>query len=84
MTRLKKFVTSMFAIVLCLSMAVAPAAAFAAIDDVTLMKNATAQTGTYVFDERGLFTSSEFDTLEAQGAELASKYNMGVYFLTTS
>lgn len=43
-----------------------------------------AQTGTYVFDERGLFTSEQFNSLEAKGAELASKYNMGVYFLTTS
>lgn len=44
---------------------------------------ADGQSGTYVFDQRGLFSSDEFSTLEAQGADLASKYNMGVYFLTT-
>ena len=79
----KKLAAGMFAIVLCLSMAVAPAAAFGAVDDATLVKNATSQTGTYVFDERGLFSSSQFDELEAKGAELAESYGMGVYFLTT-
>ena len=80
MKALKKFASNLFAIVVCVSMLVAPTAAFAA-DSAT--SSAGAQSGTYVFDERGLFSSTEFDTLESQAQELASKYNMGVYFLTT-
>ena len=38
---------------------------------------------TYVFDEYGLFTSSEYDELESTAENLAKQYNMGVYFLTT-
>lgn len=59
---------------------VVPGAAFAAkgSDDAKASK-----TGTYVFDERGLFTQDEFDNLEAKATDLANKYGMGVYFLTT-
>lgn len=69
---MKKLASSLFALMLCVSLFAAPGAAFAA-----------GQTGDYVFDERGLFTSDEFAALEASGAELAGKYDMGVYFLTT-
>ena len=44
---------------------------------------AYAESGTYVFDEYGCFAADEFQALEAKGAELADKYDMGVYFLTT-
>lgn len=80
MKSLKRFVASLFSIVLCVSMLAVPGFAFAA--DVPLVGNG--QSGTYVFDERGLFTAAEFDTLESQAQELANKYSMGVYFLTTS
>lgn len=74
MKTLKKLASSLFAIALCASLLALPGTAFAATEG---------QTGTYVYDERGLFTADEFATLEAKGAELAQKYNMGVYFLTT-
>ena len=38
---------------------------------------------TYVFDGRGLFTSSEYQELEQKAESLAKQYGMGVYFLTT-
>ena len=75
---MKRFVSGLFALVLGVSLFALPPAAMAS--DI----NYQGKTGTYVYDERGLFSSSEFDALESQGAELASKYNMGVYFLTTA
>ena len=36
---------------------------------------------TYVFDEYGLFTNSEYKNLELQAEVLASQYKMGVYLL---
>lgn len=75
----------LFSLVMCASLVAAPGAAFA-IDSVSVSDSSSAssgQTGDYVFDERGLFASDEFAALEASGAELAEKYDMGVYFLTT-
>ena len=74
---LKKLASGLFAIALCASLLALPGAAFAS--DFYYQP----QTGTYVYDERGLFSPDEFATLEATGAELAGKYDMGVYFLTT-
>lgn len=74
MKTLKKISASLFALVLCVSLLATPFSALAA---------SGGQTGTYVFDEQGLFTSSEFDTLEAKAVDLADKYGMGVYLLTT-
>lgn len=54
---------------LCVSMSFAPAA--------------FAQSGTYVFDELDLLTSSEFSSLESQGASYADEYGVGVYLLIT-
>ena len=67
---LKKLAACAFSFVLCVSLFALPSAAFA-------------QSGTYVHDEQNLFTETEFNDLEAQAEELASKYNMGVYLLTT-
>ena len=115
---MKKLATSLFVIALCVSMAVAPMAAFAASSsssassavsksgksssasvsssaassssassassESSSASDATpAAAGTYVFDEAGLFSESELAELNAQGANLAQRYNMGVYFLTT-
>ena len=71
------------AVMLAFVLALVPATALAATDSSSSAAASGAQTGTYVFDERGLFTSDQFQTLEATAADLASKYNMGVYFLTT-
>lgn len=68
----------LLAIALAFSLCVAPGLALAAEST-----SSTGQTGTYVFDERGLFSSSEFETLESTAKALADNYNMGVYFLTT-
>lgn len=59
---LKGIASGLLAVAFCVSMALAPATALAAGERV----------GTYVFDERGLFTSTEFDQLEAQAQQLAS------------
>ena len=79
--RLARVASALFALILCASMMALPARALAATDAATANG---AQSGTYVFDERGLFDSSQFDTLESKAQELANKYNMGVYFLTTT
>ena len=92
---LKKASAGMLAIVLCLSMLGVPAMAFAVQDSASSSSSSSASSqespasqaaaeGSYVFDERGLFTESQVATLDAQAAELADKYKMGVYFLTTS
>ena len=44
---------------------------------------AYAESGSYVFDEVGVLSSSEFQSLEQQGAEYASKYGIGVYIQYT-
>lgn len=46
-------------------------------------KTAFAKSGTYVFDEYGVFSSSEFSALESKAEALASTYDMGVYLLVT-
>ncbi len=43
----------------------------------------TAHSGTYVFDDQGVLTDSEFATLEQMGADYASKYGIGVYIQFT-
>lgn len=44
---------------------------------------AFALTGTYVFDERGMFDHDQFTELETQGARYADTYGVGVYLLVT-
>lgn len=81
--------SSLFSLALCMSLVLMPSMAYAASVDVRTSTDEgqtgqTGQSGTYVFDERMLFSSTEFQQLEAQAVELANQYNMGVYFLTTS
>ena len=45
--------------------------------------SAYADSGTYVFDEENVLTSSEFQTLEQMGADYAEKYGIGVYIMFT-
>jgi len=68
MKSMKKLIVG-FILALCVSMAVVP--------------SAFAESGTYVFDEQGVLSSSEFSTLEGMGADYASNYNVGVYLLIT-
>ena len=79
---LRKLATGILALVMCMSLCAVPAFA---VDSVSQAQSGSGsgQAGTYVFDERGLFSSAEFGELESKGAELAGKYGMGVYFLTT-
>ena len=58
-----------FALALFVSLAVAPAA--------------FAESGSYVFDEQNVLTSTEFGTLEDMGASYADDYGVGVYLLIT-
>lgn len=44
---------------------------------------AYAQSGTYVFDEQGVLSTSEFQSLESKGAQYAQDYGIGVYVLFT-
>lgn len=69
MKSIKKLLASVFCLALCASMFAAPMA--------------YAETGTYVFDDQGVLSSSDFSALEAKGAEYAAQYNMGVYLLVT-
>lgn len=46
-------------------------------------KVACAQSGTYVFDEYGLLSGSEFDELEEYGRQYKKAYDVGVYLLIT-
>jgi len=69
-TTFKRIASFLFVFVLCAGLFLSPAKAFAT-------------SGKYVFDDQGLFTSSEFSTLEAQAEEISEKYNMGVYIWTT-
>ncbi len=41
------------------------------------------QTGTYVFDEQDVLSSSEFNELESKGADYERSYHVGVHFLFT-
>lgn len=45
---------------------------------------AFAQSGTYVFDEMDILTSSEFEQLESQAQDYATEYGVGTYLLITS
>ncbi len=58
----------------------APLALFAAL---FLPTQALAQSGTYVFDEQEILSSTEFSKLEDKGKTYASTYKVGVYFLFT-
>lgn len=58
-----------FALALLVSLAAAPLA--------------FAESGSYVFDEQNILTSSEFSTLEGMGASYAEDYGVGVYLLIT-
>lgn len=69
MKSLKKLFAGLFSITLCLSLCVAP--------------SAYATSGTYVFDEYGVLSSSEFSELESHAERLASEYNQGVYLYIT-
>ncbi|MBO7675009.1 MAG: TPM domain-containing protein [Atopobiaceae bacterium] len=44
---------------------------------------AYARSGSYVFDERDVLSTEEFNTLESKAAEYADEYNVGVYLLFT-
>lgn len=44
---------------------------------------AYAQSGSYVFDEQNVLSSSQFQTLEQKGADYASEYGIGVYWVFT-
>ena len=69
-TTFKRIASFLFALVLCAGLFALPAKALAASDQ-------------YVYDEEGVFTEQQLQTLNEEGAALASKYNMGVYFLVT-
>ena len=68
MKTLKKIFAGMFSVALFATLFAAPA---------------YAESGTYVFDEVGVLSSSEFQSLEKQGADYASKYGIGVYIQFT-
>ena len=68
MKTLKKMFVGMFAVALFAALFTAPA---------------YANSGTYVFDEQNVLSSSEFQTLEQRGADYASQYGIGVYVLFT-
>lgn len=68
MKTLKKIFVGMFSVALFATLFAVPA---------------YAESGSYVFDEVGVLTSSEFQSLEQQGADYASKYGIGVYIQFT-
>lgn len=68
MKTLKKIFVGMFSVALFATLFAAPA---------------YAESGSYVFDEMGVLTSSEFQALEQQGADFADKYGIGVYIQFT-
>ena len=70
MKSLKRIVAAVFSISLCLSLCAAPAA--------------FADSGKHVFDERGVLSQSQVDSLEAQAQELENLYHVGVYLAYTS
>lgn len=69
MKSLKKLFAGMLSVALFATLFAAPAA--------------YANSGTYVFDEQNVLSSSDFSALEAKGASYAELYNMGVYLLIT-
>ena len=69
MKALKKVFSTMLVLAFSLSLCLAPCAYAAG--------------GTYVFDEYGVLSSSQVDSLEAQAAQYASDYGQGVYLLIT-
>ena len=69
MKSIKKLFSTLLAVAFSLSLCMAPCA--------------YATSGTYVFDEYGVLSSSEFDSLESHAAKLASDYDQGVYLLIT-
>lgn len=69
MKSMKKLFAGMFAMALALSLCLAP--------------SAFATRGTYVFDDYGVLSSSQFSELESHAAKLANDYNQGVYLYIT-
>ena len=69
MKSIKKLFVGMFSLAMALSLCFAP--------------SAFATSGTYVFDEYGALSSSEFSSLESHAATLADYYNQGVYLYIT-
>ncbi len=68
MKSIKKLFVGMFSVALFATLFAAPA---------------YAESGSYVFDEMGVLSSSEFQSLEQQGAEYANTYGIGVYIQFT-
>lgn len=68
MKTLKKIFVGMFSVALFATLFAVPA---------------YAESGSYVFDEVGVLSSSEFQSLEKQGADYADKYGIGVYIQFT-
>lgn len=68
MKSLKKVFLGMFSVALSATLFAAPA---------------YAESGSYVFDEYGVLTSSQFQTLEQKGADYAQQYGIGVYVVFT-
>lgn len=68
MKTLKRLFVAMFSVALFATLFAAPA---------------YAESGTYVFDDQNVLSSSQFQTLEAQGADYAQQYGIGVYLLIT-
>ena len=69
MKTLKKLFVIMLALAFSVSLCLAPCA--------------YASSGKYVFDEYGVLSSSQIDSLEQKAAQLASDYDQGVYLLIT-
>lgn len=69
MKSLKKLFVGMFSVALFATLFAVPA---------------YAESGSYVFDEVGVLSSSEFQSLEQQGASYADKYGIGVYIQFTN
>ena len=57
--------------------------ALALVASFAVVPAAFAESGSYVFDEYNVLTSSEFSTLESMGASYAEDYGVGVYLLFT-
>ena len=68
MKALKKLFVGMFSVALLATLFAVPA---------------FADSGTYVFDEVNVLSSSEFQTLEQKGADYAQQYGIGVYVMFT-
>ena len=66
MKTLKKLFVGMFSVALFAALFAVPALAYA-------------ESGSYVFDEVGVLSPSEFQSLEQRGADYANQYGIGVY-----